>query len=129
MTRGRRRHPGGLHWVYVRPAASPGTPAVEGEQPMLKDITEAAREKPNLTIRAMTPEVIEARLAYQKPTPEQVRAMEELNGFIVDLGRAIGARCPEGMMKSKAVTDLVQLRMTLNAAVIGDGIPAGSLAK
>ena len=79
-------------------------------------------------IRAMTPEVIEARLRYARPTPEHVKTMEALNVKVIDLGRAIG-ELPEGIMKSKAVTDLVLLRMVINAAVIGDGIPAGSLAK
>lgn len=83
--------------------------------------------KPVLRINAMTADVIEARLKYVRPTPEHVATMNQLNEKILDLGRAIG-ELPEGMMKSKAVTDLVQLRMTINAAVIGDGIPAGSLA-
>lgn len=81
------------------------------------------------SIRAMSPEVIEARLTYQKPNPEQVAAMQDLNADIIALGKKIGALCPEGIMKSKAVTDLVLLRMVINAAVIGDGIPAGTLAK
>jgi hypothetical protein len=76
----------------------------------------------------MSPEVIEARLAYKRPTPEQVKEMEAINAKIVDLGRAIG-ELPEGMMKSRAVTDLVLLRMVINAAVIGDGIPAATLAR
>jgi hypothetical protein len=88
-----------------------------------------SNEKPALAIRAMSPEAIEARLAYRKPTDEQVAAMQILNDKVLELGKAIGSLCPEGMMKSRAVTDLVLLRMVANAAVIGDGIPAGSLAK
>jgi hypothetical protein len=80
------------------------------------------------SIKTMTPDVIEARLTYQRPTTEQVETMGKLNKQIVELGRSIG-ELPEGIMKSRAVTDLVLLRMVINAAVIGDGIPAGSLAK
>lgn len=79
------------------------------------------------TIRTMTPEVIEARLKYKAPTPEQMDTMKQLNEKFVDLGRFIGT-LPEGIMKSRAVTDLVLLRMVANAAVVGDGVPAGSLA-
>lgn len=80
-------------------------------------------------IKAMSSEVIEARLTYRSPTDEEVAAMQILNERVLELGKAIGSLCPEGIMKSKAVTDLVLLRMVVNAAVIGDGIPAGSLAK
>ncbi len=80
-------------------------------------------------IHAMTPEVVAARLSYRKPTQEQIETMNMLNEeHIVPLGQAIGT-LPEGIMKSTAVADLVKLRMVINAAVIGDGIPAGSLAK
>lgn len=82
---------------------------------------------PKPEIRTMTPEVIEARLKYQAPTPAQVATMKELNGQIVALGSSIG-RLPEGIMKDRAVADLVLLRMVINAAVIGDGIPAATLA-
>lgn len=81
------------------------------------------------TIRTMSAAAIEARLKYQRPTPEHVEKMNQLNEKILALGRDIGELCPEGVMKSRAVTDLVLLRMVVNAAVIGDGIPAGSLAK
>jgi hypothetical protein len=81
------------------------------------------------SIHSMTPEVIAARLEYKRPTPEQVATMNRLNEeHIVPLGKAIG-ELPEGLMKSTAVSDLVKLRMVINAAVIGDGIPAGTLAK
>ena len=77
----------------------------------------------------LTPDMIEERLKYKAPTREQVEAMGRISSLIVELGRAIGSECPEGIMKSAAVTDLTKLRMTINAAIIGDGTsPSAHLA-